>query len=130
MNRPNRTRNKLVSVRFSPTEYERLMDNVRLSGQTLQSYVINATLGAEIMGADSMKDVILQNRLLDDIDKQLRGMGTNVNQMAHVANATGELPGQETFDRLYHEISTIREEVSPIWQSIRKSITQQKHTGR
>ena len=130
MRKPNRTRNKLVSVRFSPAEYERLQELVRESGQTVQSYVINATLGARIIGEAEMQEVVRQNKILADIDTQLRGMGTNINQMAHVANATGALPDEGTFKRLSEEINTIRGEVEPVWRSIRSSISQQKHTGQ
>ena len=130
MSRPNRTRNKLVSVRFSPAEYERLQELIRKSGQTMQSYVINATLGAKITGSGEMQEVVRQNKILADIDNQLRGMGTNINQMAHVANATGALPDERTFKKLSEEINTIRGEVEPVWRSIRSSISQQKHMGQ
>ena len=130
MSRPNRTRNNLVSVRFSPAEYERLQELVRESGQTVQSYVINATLGARIIGEAEMQEVVRQNKILADIDTQLRGMGTNINQMAHVANATGALPDEGTFKKLSEEINTIRGEVEPVWRSIRSSISQQRHMGQ
>ena len=128
MQKPNRTRNKTISVRFSPSEYEQLQKKIRQSGQTMQSYVINATLGAKITGTAEMNELLRQNELLADIDNQLRGMGVNINQMAHVANATGGLPSYSAFQKLFNEVTTIRKDTEPVWRSLRSLISQQKHT--
>ena len=128
MSRPNRIRNKTVSVRLSPSEYEHLQKKVRESGQTQQSYVINAALGTRISSKGEMEELTNISRSFGDMDRQLRGMGTNLNQMAHVANATGGLPDTYTFERVAAEVEKIKKEVHQGWLSLSALIRCQKHT--
>lgn len=123
-----RKRNKSVCIRYSDEEYEQLQEKVKQSGQTLQSYVINSSLGATISPKEEIELLKEKNKLLADIDKQLRGMGTNLNQMAHVANGQGIVPTAMELVRTSAEVSQIKSEVDEIWRSTRQSISRQNHT--
>ena len=46
---------------------------------------------------------------------KIRGLGTNVNQMAHVANGQGYLPGEEALTRLSDQLGTMRKDSEEIW---------------
>ena len=87
-----RRRNKSINIRFSEKEYTELKKLVLQSGQTLQKYIIDAVLRGRITSAEEVAEMINRNKILADIDRQLRGMGTNLNQMAHVANGQGKIP--------------------------------------
>ena len=84
-----RRRNKNVSVRMTEDEYAALMVRVAQSSQTQQSFIINSVLGAKISGREEVKELQKLNGQFADTNGQLRGMATNINQMAHVANAAG-----------------------------------------
>ena len=130
MNNVKRKRNIAVTVRMNKTEYDDLQAKVKESGLSQQAYIINAVRGATITPSDEiavMKDI---SQTFANFEKQARGIGTNVNQMARVANGQGYLPAEESLALLSNQIGTMRKESEKIWQSIRSSINQQKVTER
>jgi hypothetical protein len=111
-------------------EYEQLQENVIASGQTQQSFIINALAGVIIAPREEINVLKNINKNFDDLLRQIRGMATNVNQMAHLANGTGVLP---TIDRLVDiadRIQYYKKECEVMWQSIRRLISQQNHMGQ
>lgn len=121
-----RRRNKNVSVRMTEDEYTALMVRVAQSGQTQQSFIINSVLGAKISSREEEKELQKLSRQFADANRQLRGMATNINQMAHVANGYGQLPQQAQLERLHQELQGFRKECDAIWRLIRQSISLQK----
>ena len=121
-----RTRYKTVTVRLSEYEWNSLEKRIEESGQNKQSYMINALLGATIAPKEEIniwKDIACQ---LSELIKQLRGIATNVNQLAHKANATGELPLIKVLEGIDEQIKEIREAGDQIWLSLRQLIAKQK----
>ena len=126
MPKVNRRRNKSVSIRMNEMEYADLQNKVAKSGLSQQSFIINAVRGATIASADEVAMLKEFSRTFAEFERQLRGLGTNVNQMAHVANGQGELPRVELLKQIYIQITNYRKESEALWQSIRSSITQQR----
>ncbi len=123
-----RKRSKAVTIRLSQSEYNDLKNRIDKAGLLQQTYIINAIRGATITPSDEiivLKEISLT---LAQLEQQLRGLATNVNQMAHIANGHGSLPSSEELDRLSTQLSQYRMESEEIWQSIRSSINQQKVT--
>lgn len=121
-----RRRNKNISVRMTEDEYAVLAMKVTQSGQTQQAFIINAILGAKVSGREEVKELQKLNGQFADINRQLRGMATNVNQMAHVANGYGRIPQQTQLEQLQQELREFRKECDAIWRLIRQSISLQK----
>ena len=130
MKKVKRRRNKAVTVRMNETEYADFQNKVEESGLSQQAYIISAVRGATITPSDEIAVLKEISKTFADFEKQVRGLGTNVNQMAHVANGQGYLPGEEALTRLSDQLGTMRKESEQIWQSIRSSINQQKATGQ
>ena len=120
-----RNRSNCVSIRYSDEEYKVLQERIKESGQTKSAYIINATLNGKVSSADDVQEMKEQSKLLLDIDKQLRGMGTNLNQMAHVANGKGIIPSADKLKEIEREVVDVKREVDDIWQSTRQSIGRQ-----
>ena len=120
-----RNRNKIVSTRYSDEEYKMLQKKIKESGQTKQAYIINATLNGKVPTANDVKEMKELSKLLSDIDKQLRGIGTNINQMAHVANGKGVLPAADTLAGIDKNIKLMKREASDIWLLTRQLIGRQ-----
>lgn len=120
-----RNRSNCVSIRYSDEEYKMLQERIKESGQTKSAYIINATLNGKVSSADDVQEMKEQSKLLLDIDKQLRGMGTNLNQMAHVANGKGIIPSADKLKEIEREVVEVKREVDDIWQSTRQSIGRQ-----
>ena len=121
-----RRRNKNVSVRMTEDEYTALMMRVAESGQTQQSFILNAILGAKISGREEVKELKKLNEQFADANRQLRGMATNINQMAHVANGYGHIPQQAQLEQLHQELQRFRKECDATWRLIRQPISLQK----
>ena len=120
-----RNRSNCVSIRYSDEEYKVLQEKIKESGQTKSAYIINATLNGKVSSADDVQEMKEQSKLLLDIDKQLRGMGTNLNQMAHVANGKGIIPSADKLIEIERGVVAVKKEVDDIWQSTRQSIGRQ-----
>ena len=130
MNKVNRRRNRAVTIRMNETEYTDFMKRVDESGLSQQSYFINAVRGAVITPSDEIAALKEISKTFADLEQQLRGLATNVNQMAHVANGRGELPTEKDLDLLSDQLAGYRWESESLWQSIRLLINQQKPTGQ
>lgn len=120
-----RNRSNCVSIRYSDEEYMVLQEKIKESGQTKSAYIINATLNGKVSSADDVQEMKEQSKLLSDIYKQLRGMGTNLNQMAHVANGKGIIPSADKLIEIERVVVAVKKEVDDIWQSTRQSIGRQ-----
>ena len=130
MNKVNRRRNRAVTIRMNETEYIDFMKRVDESGLSQQSYFINAVRGAVITPSDEIAALKEISKTFAGLEQQLRGLATNVNQMAHVANGRGELPTENDLDLLSDQLAGYRRESESLWQSIRLLINQQKPTGQ
>ena len=128
MNKAIRKRNRSVTIRMNETEYADFQSKVTESGLTQQAYVINAVRGATITPSDQIAVLKEISKTFADQERQFRGLATNVNQMAHVANGQGYVPSAQELENIAAQLGIYRKESEDIWQSIRLSINQQKAT--
>ena len=115
---------------MSDEEYTFLQSRLSQTGQTQQSYILNAIRGATIASLEEVKELQKLNKGFADMMRQMRGLATNVNQMAHIANGTGDLPVVSVLEKVGKAIEKFRKEEEHRWQSIRQLISQQSHTER
>jgi hypothetical protein len=99
------------------------MGKVNESGLSQQDYIIRAIHGGTIKSAEEIAELKETNKIFANFVKQIRGMGTNLNQMAHVANGQGMLPTENKLDDVLEQIGDFRKEGENIWLLIRSSIT-------
>ena len=128
MNKIKRKRNIAVTVRMNEAEYADFQSKLEDSGLTQQTYIISAVRGATITTSDQIEVLKDISKTFANLERQLRGLATNVNQMAHVANGQGILPTEDTMVQISSILQHYRKESESIWQSIRSSINQQKAT--
>ncbi len=125
-----RKREYQVKFRMNQEEYERLQEKVTASGQTQQSFIINALAGVVIAPREEIDVLKNINKNFDDLLRQIRGMATNVNQIAHVANGMGTLASINKLEDISDQINYFKRECEEMWQSIRRLISQQNHMGQ
>ena len=123
MSKAKRKRNRAITVRMKESEYMELVNKVKKSGLSQQDFIIRAVHGGTITSSDEIVALKETNKIFADFVKQLRGMGTNLNQMAHVANGQGLLPTENRIEDIVDQIGDFRKEGEDIWLSIRSSIT-------
>lgn len=122
MGKINRKRDRAVTLRMTDSEYDEFNNKVSESGLSRQAFFIRMIKGIHINSAESLGELKRMNDTLSDLDRQLRGMATNVNQMARIANGTGILPSEKELAQINQKINEIRKELGKTWQSIRSSI--------
>ena len=118
-----RRRNKAITIRMSEAEYDDLQNKVKESGLSQQAYIISAVHGSTITSAEEIAALKEFSRIFADQDRQMRGMATNVNQMARVANGQGLLPTANKLEEISDQIFDYRKEHDKAWLSIRSSIS-------
>ena len=122
MGKINRKRDRAVTLRMTDSEYDEFNNKVSNSGLSRQDFFIRMIKEIRINSAESLGELKRVNDTLSNLDRQLRGMATNVNQMARIANGMGMLPSDKTLQEINTKICEIRKELGKIWQSIRSSI--------
>ena len=120
-----RKRNYTVTIRMNKAEYDLLQNKVKESGQTQQAVVIHAIAGLKIASAEEVEELKKLNLMLAEMLSQLRGVATNINQIARKMNAGGFIPREDILHYLNQNIRNYRKESEKIWQSIRQLISGQ-----
>lgn len=122
-----RKRTHQIKIWMNDEEYGLLLDKMQRSGQTRQNVMISVLKEAIITTEEEISELKRSTSLMADLLKQLRGMATNINQMAHMSNETGQIASINELAKLNNQISDFRREGEDIWQLIRQSISQRKH---
>lgn len=112
-----RRRSREWKTRLTETEYQQLKAEAEELGITCQEYGERTLFHKIILDRDEQE---MLEKLLEEtkeIKLQLRKIGVNLNQMAHVANATGAMPKLRKIQELQEDISYYGMEVDDLWQS-------------
>ena len=120
-----RKRNYTVTIRMNKAEYDLLQNKVKESGQTQQAVVIHAIADLKIASAEEVEELKKLNLMLAEILSQLRGVATNINQIARKMNTDGFIPREDILHYFNQNILNYRKESEKIWQSIRQLISGQ-----
>jgi len=105
---PRRTRNIQMIVRVTSEEKEFIMEKMQQSGvRTFNIYALLMLMGGEINNVDLTH--------YHELAKEVNKIGVNINQIAHVANASGNISAGE--------IENLKERVDDIWQLLKSSLS-------
>jgi formyltetrahydrofolate synthetase len=110
-------------------EYEMLQKKIEESGRTQQAVVIAAIENVTIASASEVMSLQALNKTLEEMNRLLRGMGTNINQIARATNAGG-YSRMDVLKQMSERITGYRRECERIWQLIRQLTSGQIHTGQ
>ena len=125
-----RRRNKAITIRMTEEEYALLCSKLKQTGVSQQAYIISAIKNVSVIPSDQLAVMKEISATFSSLEQQLRGMATNINQMARIANSRNYAPGIRVLEKISREIEGYRKDSEEIWQSIRSLIAQQKATGR
>ena len=105
MGRPSNNLTARLNVRMTPVELQRLRDSADAAGTDLTSYVRSVLLGQDSPRRSRRRGA--DQQALASAAVQLTKLGTNVNQLARVANACGDLPAAATLGEIDRETRRI-----------------------
>lgn len=116
----NRKRSKDWKTRLTEEEYQNLKDEIEKMGITCQEYGERALFHKTVL--DREERAILEKMLEEtkEVKLQLRKIGVNLNQLAHVANATGNVGHLREIQNLQDDLNYYGMEVDDVWQSLKQ----------
>ena len=104
---------------MNATEYEALIKIKNETGQSMRAVITNAIMGMPLIPADVITKVQDINLKMSEQYRQLRGMATNINQLARVANKYQCPADILELEHIKEELHLMREELDDTWRLLR-----------
>ena len=110
-----------LKFRLSQDEYELMQRNLAEAGMNRNAYLIRLITGATIYPKDQLIQLNLEYTMMNRL---LRGVGTNINQIAKRANSSGATPSAALLADMYQDVQTLRHNLLPLWDKTREALWQ------
>lgn len=101
-----RKRNHVIPVRLNAKELRYLDTQAAASGLPREEYLRTLIMGAEVRAKPCTHHA--------DLLRKIAGLCNNANQLAHVANSTGQA-GQESVDEMLRISKEVWRDVKEMW---------------
>ena len=105
---------------MNTTEYEELRKIKNETGQSMRAVITKAVIGMPLIPADVITKVQHINLKMSEQYRQLRGMATNINQLARVANKYQCPVDIVELERIKENLHLMREEMDDTWRLLRQ----------
>ena len=112
-------RRKEIKLRLTDQECAALTDMVKQSGLSRNAFLVRMIKQQTIYPVDTLSKT---NEMLAALLAQLRGMATNMNQVAKIANTRQEVPSMNYLRYILAEIQKMKEESQPVFTSVREAL--------
>ena len=110
-------RRKEIKLRLTEQEFAALTDMVQQSGLSRNAFLVRMIKQQTIYPVDTLSKT---NEMLAALLAQLRGMATNMNQIAKIANTRKEVPAMNYLRYILAAIQNLKEESQPVFTSLRE----------
>lgn len=110
-----------LKFRLSQDEYEQLQKNLADAGMNRNTYLVRLISGATIFPKDQLIQLNLEHTMMNRL---LRGIGNNINQIAKVANTNHATPSAALLTDMYQDVQTLRNNLGPLWDETRETLWQ------
>lgn len=110
-----------LKFRLSREEYALLQAQLQETGMSRNTYLVRLLSGAAIFPKDQL---IRMNLELQMMNRLLRGISTNINQIAKVANTNHATPSATLLADMYQDVQTLRHNLQPLWEETRRHLWQ------
>lgn len=108
--KPKRKEPKQISFRVSESEFEKLKRSAETFQMSVPAFVKSKAQGTKLVTPNVDRAGAIE------IAKQLRAIGTNVNQMARATNTAEVNPA--TAANLTAELTKVQKELNALWQQL------------
>lgn len=112
-------RRKEIKLRLTDQEFAALTDMVKQSGLSRNAFLVRMIKQQTIYPVDKLSKT---NEMLAALLAQLRGMATNMNQIAKIANTRKEVPAMNYLRYILAAIQNVKEESQPVFTSLREAL--------
>lgn len=101
----NRKRTEMIGVRLTEEELATIQTKADTLNLTPASYLRHVGLNKKVSTPKIEREAGIQ------LAKQLQGIGTNINQLAKIANTTGKIEAEE-------QLQYLRKVLDSVWRSL------------
>ena len=108
-----------LKFRLSQDEYALLQKNLAEAGMNRNAYLVRLINGATIFPKEQLIRLNLEYSMMNRL---LRGISTNINQMAKHANSTRMAPTIAALADMYQDVQTLRRNLQPLWDETRNAL--------
>ena len=112
-------RRKEIKLRLTEQEFAALTDMVKQSGLSRNAFLVRMIKQQTIYPVDKLSKT---NEMLAALLAQLRGMATNMNQIAKIANSRQEVPSINYLRYILAAVQNLKEESQPVFTSLREAL--------
>lgn len=108
-----------LKFRLSEEEYKLMQKKLAEAGMNRNAFLVRLITGATIFPKDEMIRLNMEYAMMNRL---LRGIGTNINQIAKVANTNKAVPSAELLADMYQDVQTLKGNMLPLWDETRASL--------
>ena len=107
--------------RLSQNEFDLLQKQLKQTQMSRNTYLVRLISGATIFPKAQLQELSLQYAIMNRL---LRGMSTNINQIAKVANANHATPSAALLADMHQDVQTLRNNLQPLFDETRRTLWQ------
>lgn len=106
-----------VKFRLSEEEYQMLQRKLADAGMNRNAFLVQLILGADIYPRDMLMKLCVEYQIMNRL---IRGISTNINQITKVANSTKAVPSAKLLVDMYQDIQVMQRNLQPLWEETRR----------
>ena len=118
-----RKRNVDTHIMLTEDEHDALIEAQRKTGLHTRELILNAISEKPFITAEYIAELRNANETLSKLYIELHKIGVNINQLARVANTTGDIAAEYQLYEIDDTLKELGKECEDVWRSIRRSIT-------
>jgi len=108
-----------LKFRLSADEYALLQSKLAEAGMNRNAFLVRLISGATIFPKEQLIQMNLEYTIMNRL---LRGIGININQIAKVANTNHSTPSAALLTDMYQDVQMLRHNLTPIWDETREAL--------
>ena len=117
-----RKRNNNVSFRLSDGEKHLFDELQEKTGLPKNRLIIDLLLDAQLAPKEYTSELQKLNQQTANLSEQVKRIGVNINQLARVANSTGNISDIVTIETFNKNLLSLQRECDNLWQYTNQSI--------
>ena len=91
------------------------------AGMNRNAFLVRLILDATIFPKEELIRMNMEHTMMNRL---LRGIGTNINQIAKVANSNKATPSANLLLDMYQDVQTLKHNLMPLWNETRSTLGQ------
>lgn len=110
-----------LKFRLSEDEYALLQKNLAEAGMNRNAYLVRLITGAQLYPKDQLIQLNLEFSIMNRL---IRGIGTNINQLAKISNTNRQAPSAKLLADMSQDVRVMKNNLDDLWEETRKNLWQ------